>query len=97
MVLETAAPPGRVESLERQCGGRRMVILPTMLLHGTHSTQFQFTGSYHPSQPPVANPHQLVHGMPGNIGVGVASACPGGWGLSRSMPTFSNDPQTTEN
>ncbi|KAK9102482.1 hypothetical protein Sjap_019736 [Stephania japonica] len=43
----------------------------------THPAQIQFSGLYHPSQPPLTNPHQLAHGMPGNIGVGMASASHG--------------------
>ncbi|KAK9149172.1 hypothetical protein Scep_007929 [Stephania cephalantha] len=50
---------------------------PSFNVAATHPTQIQFSGLYHPSHHPLANPHQSVHGMPGNIGVGVASASPG--------------------
>lgn len=43
------------------------------------SSHVQFPGMYHPTvQPtPIGNPHHMVPGMGGNVGVGVAAAAPG--------------------
>ncbi|OVA08912.1 Protein of unknown function DUF1296 [Macleaya cordata] len=43
------------------------------------SAHVQFPGLYHPTPQPTAigNPHHMVPGMGGNVGVGVAAAAPG--------------------
>ncbi|XP_043720247.1 GBF-interacting protein 1-like isoform X2 [Telopea speciosissima] len=60
------------------------------------STHLQFPGLYHPPQPTaIANPHHMVPGMGGNVGVGMAAPTPGAQVGAYQQPQLSHLNWTT--
>ncbi|XP_043704506.1 GBF-interacting protein 1-like isoform X2 [Telopea speciosissima] len=60
------------------------------------STHVQYPGLYHPPQPAaMANPHHMVPGMGGNVGVGMAAASPGAQVGAYQQPQLSHLNWTT--